>query len=105
MKKRKVTPELNEQILEILRSSGTEAHGKIGDRIYSVSKKGKQFSRKRIKPSQKVTGSRKAARNSLEPFNDAWKALPQEKKELWEKAVGLRVLRKNPRRGTQYLIQ
>jgi len=101
MKKRKVTPELNEQILEILRSSGTEAHGKIGDRIYSVSKKGKQFSRKRIKPSQKVTGSRKAARNSLEPFNDAWKALPQEKKELWEKAVGLRVLRKNPRRGTQ----
>ena len=105
MKKRKVTPEMNEQMLNILRNSGTEARGKIGDRIFSVSKKGKQFSRKRIKPSQMVTPSRKAAQSNFEPLNDAWKALPQEKKELWEKAVGLRVLRKNPEIRSRALIR
>jgi len=107
MKKRKAKKTKSAEdaaFLESFRSADVLARGKLGGRIYSVSKLDKPYTRKARKTRQKSTRARRAARAGLELLNEVWRKLPNEKLALWDLAAHLRIRRKNPEVRSRALI-
>jgi len=84
---------------------GTEFRGLFRGRIYSVSKKGKQFSRKARKSRQRYSRARRAVQAGIKLLDRVWRRLPSEKTALWDLAAHTRIRRTNPEVRSRVLMR
>jgi len=96
----------DEKDFKFIKGLNIEVHGKLGKKIYSVSKLGKPFSRKMPKKKYRpVTPAQREVRDIINFLNEQWKLLSAAEREEWNKAVAFRARRVNPETRSRALIR